>query len=88
MAELNDVFMPQWALGITEMADGMEMMVLEVSTASVQITVALATKENYRQVADKLSEGIRRLGAEMKTPLITNVKELPDALRNRPPQGG
>lgn len=88
MAEQQDIFMPQFALGVieTEMEDGtiVDHMVIEVHTASVQFTAALATKDNYRQVADKLAENIRRVGAEMRGPhkkLITNVKELPDGLR-------
>jgi|HubBroStandDraft_1064217.scaffolds.fasta_scaffold351476_2 hypothetical protein len=81
----NDMFMPQVSLAIMDMGDGQEVMCCEIATACTQYQFVLATKENYRQVADKLAENIRRVGAEMNTPsrLITNVRELPDGLRQK-----
>lgn len=77
-----DIYAPEFALASVALDDGSEVMVLEVHTAAIQATFMLATRENYRQVADRLAEGIRRMGAELKGPsLITNVKELPDGLR-------
>lgn len=89
MSEQMDMIMPQFAVGIMEMNVGdeiIEVMCLEISTASTQYQCAIATKENYVAVADKLAEGIRRAGAEMKGPrtrLVTNVRELPDGLRRK-----
>lgn len=84
MAEQLDIVMPEVAIGVLEREDGTEVMTIEFTTASTSYTAVLAFKDNYRQVADKISEGIRRAGAEMKAPkskLVTNIKEIPDALR-------
>jgi hypothetical protein len=77
-----DVGMPEYSIGIMDIG-GREIMLLEITTAGTRNQYVLATKENYRQVADKLAEGIRRMGAEMKSTLITPVKEIPDGLKKR-----
>lgn len=94
MNEVQDIFMPEYAIGVGEidLGDGkvMDVMVLEITTASTQMTVRLADADNYRKVADTLAENIRRAGATMRgphTPLITNLKGLPDGLR-KTSQGG
>lgn len=85
MAALPDVYMPEIGIGVMATDDGREVMTLEFTTAGTEFRAVIATKENYRQVADKIAEGIRRAGAEMKipSPLITNVKDIPDGLRKR-----
>lgn len=82
-----DLMLPGFALGVMEIQidekSVMDVMTIEITTGSVQFTARIADRSNYRQVADKLAEGIRRMGAEMQGPhvkLIT-VKELPDGLR-------
>lgn len=94
MNEALDIFMPEYAVGVGEidLPDGkvMDVMMLEITTASTQFTVRLADADNYRKVADTLAENIRRAGATMRGPhtkLITNLKELPDGLR-KTSQGG
>lgn len=79
-----DTVMPQISIAIIEDDQGNEKLALEINTASVRVTAYLADKDNYRQAADKIAEGIRRMGAELKTPLITSVKGLPDGLRKKP----
>lgn len=92
MTNINDMAMPQISIGVMEidLGDGQvtDQMMLEIQTASTSYTCALATRDNYRQVADKLAEGIRRAGADMKAPrtkLITSVRELPDGIRRSKP---
>lgn len=88
MNSLPDIVTPALALGVLEVQlendQVMDVMTIEFTTASTSYTCRIADKGNYRQVADKLAEGIRRLGAEMREPhvkLITNVKGLPDGIR-------
>jgi hypothetical protein len=77
-----DVGVPEYSIGVMDVG-GREIMILEISTAGTRNQYVLATKENYREVADKLAEGIRRMGAEMKSVLITPVKEIPDGLKKK-----
>ena len=94
MKEQPDIFMPEYAIGVGEidLPDGQvtDVMLLEITTASTQMTVRLADADNYRKAADTLAENIRRAGASMRGPhqkLITNVRSLPDGLR-KTSQGG
>lgn len=86
MAELDQA-VPEWALAVMTDPQGVQHIVLEISTAGTRFEAVLADVSNYKSVASKLNEGIRRVGAELKgsSSLIT-VKEMPDGLR--PPQGG
>lgn len=84
MAELGPA--PEWALNVLTRDDGEEVIVLEISTQMTRYQVVLADKGNYKTVASKLNEGIRRLGAEVYGTSLITVKEMPDGLR-KPPQG-
>lgn len=88
MPEHADVARPEWALEVMDMKDGQQYICLDISTAATQYKVVLADKSNYKQVANKLAESIRRLGAEIYGPGagLLKVRNLPDGLR-KPPQG-
>lgn len=88
MAEQVDVAVPEFALGVMADPQGIEHIMLDISTAATRYQVVIADASNYKAVAAKLNEGIRRVGAELKSGngLIT-VKEMPDGLRRRPPEG-
>lgn len=87
MPALPDIYVPQLGVGVMEMElaeEIAEVMMLTIETASTQFQCFLCTKDNYKEVADKIRETIMRAGTEMSKPrprLITNVKELPHGLR-------
>ena len=85
---VQDLVMPEYALAVLDSPEG-ERIMLEVSTSSTRYVCVLASKENYKEVANKLREQIMRLGAELTSPsrLIQVQGGLPDGLRNRTKEG-
>lgn len=83
-----DIIVPQLSIAVAEIdydeKQVMDVMLLEVTTATTQYSFRLCDRSDFRNVADKLAENIRRVGATMREPhikLITGMKGLPDGLR-------
>jgi hypothetical protein len=80
---------PSVALAVTELDNGTEVMLMEVSGPSTRFTFYLCDAGNFAEVARTLHDNIIKAGRTLKRPSrLIEVKGGSDGLRNGQAQGG